>query len=199
MPKQVDHAERRSRLAEAAITAIDDRGLDAVRMVDVARAANLTTGAVVHYLHSKDDVLMAAFDQVGIRSARRLVETRGMDPVERAMAYLPHDAETAREWRVFLQFWGRGVSDAAFRERHRKGYEAIAGALREELARLNTHSAGLVADAMIAAVDGIAVRVAMEPDAWDTPRMRDTLAAVILPLLAAHQPQTSTVTPIRKD
>lgn len=186
MPKQVDHDQRRSQLADAAVAAIDVHGLDSVRLVDVAREAKLTTGAVVHYLNNKDDVLLAAFDRVGLRNVERLEETRGMDPVDRAMAYLPHSEETAREWRVFLQFWGRGVSDPAFRERHRAGYEAIADMLRLELEAGGVADAGPVADAMIAGVDGIAVRVAMEPDAWDLTRMRRTVAALLLPLLSVH-------------
>ncbi len=187
MPKQVDHDQRRSQLADAAVTAIDVHGLDNVRLVDVAREAKLTTGAVVHYLNSKDDVLLAAFDRVARRNAERLEETRGMDPVDRALAYLPNSEETAREWRVFLQFWGRGVSDPAFRERHRAGYEALCDALRQELAAGGIRDAAIVADAMVAGVDGIAVRVAMEPDAWDMTRMRKTVASFLLPLLAAHQ------------
>jgi len=187
MPKQVDHDQRRSQLADAAVAAIDVHGLDSVRLVDVAREARLTTGAVVHYLNNKDDVLLAAFDRVGLRNAERLEETRGMDPVDRALAYLPNNDETAREWRVFLQFWGRGVSDPAFRERHRAGYEALSDTLRQELAEAGAQDAAVVADAMIAGVDGIAVRVAMEPDAWDLDRMRKTVGALLLPLLAAHQ------------
>ncbi|WP_353560214.1 TetR/AcrR family transcriptional regulator [Pyruvatibacter sp. HU-CL02332] len=190
MPKKVDHDQRRSQLAEAAVVAIDTHGLDSVRLIDVAREAKLTTGAVVHYLNNKDDVLLAAFDQVGLRNAERLEQTRGMDPVDRAMTYLPHNDETAREWRVFLQFWGRGVSDPAFRERHRAGYEALAHSLRLELEAGGATDPQTVADAMIAGVDGIAVRVAMEPDAWDMTRMRKTISALILPLMAAHTPDT---------
>lgn len=191
MPKKVDHNQRRSQLAEAAVVAIDTHGLDSVRLIDVAREAKLTTGAVVHYLNNKDDVLLAAFDQVGLRNAERLEQTRGMDPVDRAMTYLPHDEETAREWRVFLQFWGRGVSDPAFRERHRAGYEALAYSLRLELEAGGVSDPQTVADAMIAGVDGIAVRVAMEPDAWDMTRMRKTVSALMLPLMAAHDPNSS--------
>lgn len=191
MPKQVDHDQRRSQLAEAAVVAIDTHGLDSVRLVDVAREAKLTTGAVVHYLNNKDDVLLAAFDQVALRNAERLEQTRGMDAVDRAMTYLPHNEETAREWRVFLQFWGRGVSDPGFRERHRAGYEALANNLRLELEAGGVSDPQTVADAMIAGVDGIAVRVAMEPDAWDMTRMRKTISALILPLMAAHDPNNS--------
>ena len=50
MPKKVNHISRRAEIAKAAITSIADRGLDNVRMVDIARACNATTGPVVHIL-----------------------------------------------------------------------------------------------------------------------------------------------------
>lgn len=189
MPKRVDHDMRRTQLADAAIMAIDTHGLDAVRLVDVAKAAKLTTGAVVHYLHNKDEVLLAAFDEVCARTLVRIGSTQGEDLIEQAMRYLPHDEETSREWRVFLQFWGRGVSDPVFRTRHKVAYETIADMLRLELEAKGLRDVAVLADAMIAAVDGVALRVAMEADAWPEARMRKTLATLLDPLIAAHMPK----------
>ncbi len=186
MPKKVDHTARRESLAKAAVEAIDRAGLDAVRLVDVAAAAKVTTGAVVHYLPNKDAVLLAAFERVGKANLERIAASRGRTITERALLYLPHDEETSREWRVFLQFWGRGVSDPVFREKHREGYEAIAATLKAELDATGMTDTQTLADATIAAVDGVAVRVAMEPEQWPEPRMRATLSALLVPLYAAH-------------
>ncbi len=194
MPKQVDHDLRRSQLANAAIAAIDAQGLDSVRLVDVARAARLTTGAVTHYLSNKDEVLLAAFDEVCARTLLRVGGTGGQTLLEQALTYLPHDEHSAREWRVFLQFWGRGVSDPVFRTRHRVAYEAISHVLRLDLEQRGVAAAPVVADAIIAAVDGVAVRVCMEPDAWPMTRMRATLAALIDPLMDAHTPSRTEMT-----
>ncbi|MBD3668977.1 MAG: TetR family transcriptional regulator, partial [Kangiella sp.] len=54
MPKKVDHKERRRAFTEAAIEVIAERGLDALRLVDVARAAGVTTGSLTHYFNDKD-------------------------------------------------------------------------------------------------------------------------------------------------
>ena len=62
MPKLVDHDARRAEIAAAAADAIDEQGLDRVRLVDVARRASCTTGAVSHYFPGKDAVLEAALD-----------------------------------------------------------------------------------------------------------------------------------------
>jgi len=187
MPKKVDHHQRRVQLAQAAVAAIDAHGLDAVRLVDVAQEAKLTTGAVMHYLSNKDEVLLAAFDEVCARTLMRLGGAVDGDLVDLALSYLPHDADTTREWRVFLQFWGRGVHDPAFRARHRVAYETIAEMLRIDLAARNVSNASTVADAMIAAVDGVAVRVVMERDAWPPARIRATLSALLVPLIADNR------------
>src|SRR5438045_616199 len=64
MPKQVDAAAQRRAIAGAAIAVIDGAGLDGARLRDVARAANVTTGAVTHYFDDKDAVLEAALEEV---------------------------------------------------------------------------------------------------------------------------------------
>src|SRR5690606_7429774 len=64
MPKKIDHDERRRDIARAAIAVIGEQGIDNTRLVDVARAANATTGTITHYFEDKDAVLLAALDQV---------------------------------------------------------------------------------------------------------------------------------------
>jgi len=81
----VDHDESRAQIAAAAVVAIDELGLDRVRLVDVAKRASCTTGAVRHYFPDKDAVLgvatsipdaqqlavsvVAALDGLGLRTA----------------------------------------------------------------------------------------------------------------------------------
>ena len=60
MPKHVDHDLRREDLAKAAYKVIARRGLAAATMRDVSTAAGWSSGAIVHYLSSKDDLLLAA-------------------------------------------------------------------------------------------------------------------------------------------
>lgn len=48
MPKLVDHDERRAKVSAPAIRAIDEQEFDRVRLVDVAKRAECTTGAVRH-------------------------------------------------------------------------------------------------------------------------------------------------------
>ena len=48
MPKLVDHDERRAKVSAPAIRAIHEQGFDRVRLVDVAKRTECTTGAVRH-------------------------------------------------------------------------------------------------------------------------------------------------------
>ena len=76
MPKIVDHQERRAEISAAAARAIDEQGLDRVRLVDVARRAACTTGAVSHYFPHKEAVLAAALEHV----LGELTRLRAHDP-----------------------------------------------------------------------------------------------------------------------
>ena len=108
MPKIVDHDQRRTEIAAAAARAIDEQGLDKVRLVDVARRASCTTGAVSHYFQDKDAVLGAALEHVlgGLvsHSPNREAWPDSGDPVADFLTgltqILPLDESRRRCWRV---------------------------------------------------------------------------------------------------
>jgi len=62
MPKIVDHDQRRTTIAKAAVSVIAEQGLEATKLSDIASLAGMTTGAVTHYFSDKDSVLMAALE-----------------------------------------------------------------------------------------------------------------------------------------
>jgi TetR/AcrR family transcriptional repressor of bet genes len=199
MPKLVDVASQRRAIAGAAIAVISDAGLDRARLRDVARAAQVTTGAVTHYFDGKDAVLVAALEEAVRRiltrqeSARaRMAPTDVRTFISKACSYLPIDADSRQEWRVWLAFWGRAIADERLRALHRKYYAEIVDRLSELLPSIRTaHPAPSrqrrqrCADAMIAAIDGIGTRATLEPELWPPKRQRQTLATLLLPLLTA--------------
>jgi AcrR family transcriptional regulator len=190
MPKRVDHAARKRELADAAIEAIDGAGLDGVRLVDVAKAAKLTTGAVVHYLPSKDAVLAAALEEVVARLLKRLKSEPEDSVVDLALDYLPSDDASWRETRVWLQFWGRALSSAELRAQHRRHYADIVDAVRAGFPPGMSEAEEIAAaDAIIAAVDGLSIRIAMEPDLWPEPRRRATLEVMLAAFLEPENAQ----------
>ena len=193
MPKLVDHAEQRRQIAEAAIAVIDAGGLEGARLRDVADAADVTTGAVTHYFDGKDAVLEAALAEI----VRRILEKQDSSPAPTAAAFcdmaaefLPLDDESRREWRVWLAFWGRAIVDERLRRQHQAYYAAIVDKLSADFraARgdraLSPRAARQLADATIAAVDGVATRATLEPDEWPPKRQRETLRALLMPLVS---------------
>lgn len=193
MPKQVDIVAQKQAIADAAIRVIGETGLEATRLRDVAAAAGVTTGAVTHYFDGKDEVLIAALEEL----VRRIVDPEvwrlphGGSLRDTLIAIcgeiLPLDKETRCEWRVWLAFWGRATHTPRLAEIHRGYYVRITGALAEALighGGLEPARANLIADAIVAAVDGVGVRATVEPDQWPAARQRQTLATLISPLLA---------------
>lgn len=193
MPKRVDAAAQRRAFAGAALAVIDASGLEGARLRDVARAANATTGAVTHYFDGKDAVLEAALEEIVHRTLARQERaperTDVRTFVSQAGAYLPIDAESRAEWRVWLAFWGRAITDERLRTQHQRYYTAIVDRLVERLPALRSGRAASraqlrqLADAVVAAIDGVGTRATLEPDSWPAKRQRDTLAAMLTPLL----------------
>lgn len=198
MPKQVDHNLQRRAIAEAAIRVIDRVGLDAARLRDVAQEGQVTTGAITHYFASKDDVLEAAMGEVVRRILDRQADQAGgrepyADLIDAAAAFLPLDADRLRDWRVWFAFWGRAAVEARYRALHRGYYADITASLTRSLTQLRAagrlpgaQSPALLADAVIAAVDGIGVRATHDPEHWPARRQIATLRLMLEPLLAAH-------------
>lgn len=196
MPKVVDHDVQRRAIAEAAIRVIDRVGLDAARMRDVALEGRVTTGAVTHYFASKDDVLEAAMAEVVRRILERQADQAlGRDPIpcliEAAAAFLPLDEDRLRDWRVWFAFWGRAAVHARYRALHRGYYADITASLTRSLTRLRDAGRmrgradpAILADAVIAAVDGIGVRATHEPENWPPARQVATLRLLLEPILS---------------
>lgn len=197
MPKIVNAESQRRAIASAAIAVINDVGLDGARLRDVAKAANVTTGAVMHYFDGKDAVLEAALEEAVRRILSKQDRARATaGPIDvptfirGASTYLPIDAESRLEWRVWLAFWGRAIADDRLRALHRQYYAAIVERLAALLPFLrNAEQAPSplqcqrCADAVIAAIDGIGTRATLEPELWPPERQRETLSSMLSPLL----------------
>ena len=184
-------------ITNAAIAVIDETGLDGARLRDVARAGNVTTGAVTHYFDGKDAVLEAALEEIVRRTLARI--DTPIDPdmpgdvaafTGRVCRYLPIDDDSRREWRVWLAFWGRAIADERLRAVHQGYYRAIvdrlAGhlqTLRNPASKAPVQTARACADAIMAAIDGVGTRATLEPDKWPPKRQRETLKSLLMPML----------------
>ena len=193
MPKKIDHIERRRDFTEAAIEIIGRQGIDNTRLVDVARAAGATTGALTHYFEGKDALLLAAFDHLAQLILQDLLsDDSNEDLVARAAQALPLDEEGVLQWRVWLCFLSRAVADPALADINNRYYdefrEKAAAILKREQTkgRLSPDvDCDMTAEAVIAVVDGLGVHAAMQPDIWTAERLQNQLEAMLRPLLPA--------------
>jgi TetR/AcrR family transcriptional regulator, transcriptional repressor of bet genes len=194
MPKQVDHDLQRQSLAAAALGVIAEHGLEAARLRDVAARAGVTTGAVTHYFDGKDAMLEAALDEI----VRQILSDqddvwakppRSLDDLIGSIAdFLPLDPEGMQGWRIWLAFWGRAIVNERLRSKHRGYYVQISAKLQKAVRALvpgatASHARDL-ADAIVAAVDGIGVRATLEPELWPAKRQRAALKTLLEPMLS---------------
>lgn len=191
MPKKIDHEARRRDIARAAIAVIGEQGIDNTRLVDVARAANATTGTITHYFEDKDAVLLAALDHVAQNILYMLRRGEEVDDlVELAALILPVDEERLRDWRVWLSFFSRAVGDPALANINKAYYDefrdGLAAIIRRQQAEKKL-AASIVpdetADAIISVIDGFCIRATLEREHWPPKRQEKQLEAMLRPLL----------------
>ncbi|CAM5734746.1 TetR family transcriptional regulator OS=Streptomyces alboniger OX=132473 GN=CP975_10770 PE=4 SV=1 [Streptomyces alboniger] len=72
MPRHVDHAERRTEIAEALVRVAGRRGLHAVGMRDVAAEAGVSLRLVQYYFETKEKLLLYGLQRLAERFGERV-------------------------------------------------------------------------------------------------------------------------------
>ncbi|MFC7330513.1 TetR/AcrR family transcriptional regulator [Marinactinospora rubrisoli] len=172
MPRQVDHDERRREIAEAVWRIAAARGLEAVRMREVAAEAGVSIGRVQHYFESKDDLVAFAATRLRNRIEERIrrhvaevPEPRSPLLVLRALltALLPLDEDGRETALVGLAVFHRALGDRELARLYRRGRARLVAEVMSHLAA--AAAAGEIPEridpyletyALLAATDGIA-------------------------------------------
>ncbi|MEU6665989.1 TetR/AcrR family transcriptional regulator [Streptomyces sp. NPDC046727] len=122
MPKRVDHAERRTEIAEALVRAAGRLGLHAVGMRDVAAEAGVSLRLVQYYFESKEKLLLFGLRHLAERFGQRVtarVRAAGAHPGARAVieallgAALPVDEESRTFHHLYTSYAVLAVTDDA--------------------------------------------------------------------------------------
>ena len=171
MPKKVDRTVRREAFLAAAYRMIKKHGISGVTARAVAAEAGFTTGALVHYVKSMDELLVEAseFAARDVRANMLAVEELP-DPLEalRGVLYLAlaSDADKRGNWNFFLGFWERSVHNAAVRKvthlRYEEWLKRLSGLIRRAKVEGQIGAdvdVTLAARSAMALVDGIAIQV----------------------------------------
>jgi TetR/AcrR family transcriptional repressor of bet genes len=230
MPKIVDPNAQRKMIAAAAIAVIDAKGIDGAKLRDVARAANVTTGTIMHYFAGKHEMLAAVLEEIAGRTIERMQEGNVTSDaftihtfINEAIYQLPITDEKRAEWRVWLAFCGAAIADPALKAIHRRHYRKIVSRVMVLLQRLRAAIAAererakpqrfsldskvsilampeklspnralqpayprqvhRCAEAMVAAIEGIGSRAALDPDRWPLWSQAEALIEVLTPML----------------
>ncbi|MFF4956360.1 TetR/AcrR family transcriptional regulator [Streptomyces sp. NPDC001222] len=122
MPKRVDHAQRRTEIAEALVRVAGRRGLHAVGMRDVAAEAGVSLRLVQYYFETKEKLLLFGLQRLAEKFGERVaarVRAAGSSPGPRAvieallMAALPTDDESRTFHFLYTSYAVLAMTDEA--------------------------------------------------------------------------------------
>ena len=179
MPKIVDHDVRRTEFAAAACEAIFQKGIDALKLTDVAEFAGCTTGALTHYFDSKDALIIAAIDHAWDSVRTRMYEQLEADEID-ALAFFSELLPTTREKQkantVWFHYWLRSMHSpelAQKKDDNHIEWLAMMAACFEKLKKQGCIK-GEVVDLDLETIDavmhGISLHGVIAPDRWPAER-----------------------------
>jgi AcrR family transcriptional regulator len=183
---------RESELTSVVLRIVSERGLDAVSVREVATAAGVSIGAVQHYFPSKDAMLIAAFEEVVRRVRVRLsAVANGADLRTSLIAVLrqllPLDETRTEEARIYVAFAVRAMHSPALAAIHQAVLDEVRGALTDGVTAAGEHdraTAVVVAQALVAATDGLALHAVSTTDWLTTARAKKVLDLLVDVLVA---------------
>lgn len=175
MPKQVDHRERRGRIAEALWTVAERDGIAAATVRYVAAEAGVSVGMVQHYFSTKDEMLLFALQWVGEEFGQQITAKVGAlpeprDPYEVIRIVLAARLPRDRRARIYVQaltaWLGRSVENPGLARYMLEGTRLLRDGLAERVreAQRAGRIAGTVdpvrtADGLLAFADGLTSHV----------------------------------------
>lgn len=169
MPKIVDHDRRRHELSMVAASLVAERGIGALTVRGLARAAGVSTGVVSHYFQDSQDMLFAAHQLVYGSSGRRLLDdlaaNTGLEGLMLALGNsLPTESAALAEWKVRIAFWGVSDFGEAVREFEEQASQSFTEVIARELSsRGYVGNAEALAEDLEAGLTGLAIQHLMSP------------------------------------
>lgn len=179
--------DTRTRIIEAAWQLIAQRGLQAVRIADVADKCGLSTASVHYHFRTRQDLLEEALRESLQQSHDRLsAEMKSIDdPYKRLLRLLelqlPNSAPLVLEWSIWLQVCAQASLDSRIRAMHSAAYEAWLTTIVEaieygrERGVFEKKSNGRIALRLTALVDGLGIQFATGLADQPIERMREIL------------------------
>jgi len=187
-PRPLRHPARPAEILDAACRAIVERGFAQTRVADVAEAAGTSTGTIHYYFDSREDVLVEALRWASERLFARLTAPAEASALARLGRLLElaipcaHPKERRDEYVLWLETWTlvlhdrrrmRALEDLSLRWRGFFSEAVEAGAADGTFRPVN--EAGVVAERLVAMVDGLGFEAAIGYPWATAARMRALL------------------------
>ncbi|WNZ07244.1 TetR family transcriptional regulator C-terminal domain-containing protein [Streptomyces sp. 11x1] len=162
-------AERRAELLRAAIEQIEERGVAAVRIADVAAVLGVSNALVLYHFSTKERLVAEAFRHAAeddLAHLRKLLGRR-TTALRRLRAAVRWYAPTgqAKGWRLWIEGWAASLRDPALREvtrdLDRQWKAALTEVIEAGVAAEEFHCPDPTASALrlTALLDGLAVQM----------------------------------------
>ena len=189
MPRLVDHAVRRSEIAEALWQVVRRQGIHLVSVRSVAAQAGTSPSALRHYFATQEELLGFALQSVVDRVTARLMPVlgslRGRSGALRILEeLLPLDPDRRDEVQVYLAFNVRAHLDPALRAIRDDAEAASRRAVRHALQLLadggalgQGHDPEAQTDQTYPLVDGLALHGTLWPERYPPEHLRRALHA----------------------
>jgi AcrR family transcriptional regulator len=182
----------RERILDAACDVIAAQGIEDVRIARIATVAGVSP-ALVHYHFATREALLAealehSFELLGdIRTTR--AEAEDWTAAQRLGwmidQSMPFHGLGEREWRLWLELWGRAARQPSLRPVAARLYERydawIAEVVQEGIdsGEFHTGDANAVTQRLIAAIDGHGIRVLVDDPAMPRGRARRLIVGAL--------------------
>jgi TetR/AcrR family fatty acid metabolism transcriptional regulator len=196
-PRIVDKGERRSEILAAATRVFARKGFSATRVTDIAREAGVAQGTIYLYFASREQILVAAFEDfaeemmVGVKEAIE-AEDSALGCLRAVVRAVLSGMEAEPELsRVVLDFWSAGTFGKAGTDES-PGIDAgrIYAEYRELFAELleDAEGEGLFRSdlpeetpaVIVGAIDGVALQWIVDPGVVSPVKMAEPILDVLL-------------------
>ena len=176
----------RSRLLDAAAKVFAERGYRAASVDEVAAEAGFSKGAVYWHFASKEELLVAIFEQ----SMRDIQEsfaagTQGADSKERFERYVRGCFDVLRRnldfWRLSYGVRMQVSVLADLGDRVPSWTAEIRKTLQRFLRDLGVHNPRLEADVLFALIDGVSQHYALDADEYPLDKVAERILEMYLP------------------
>lgn len=186
---------RRIEIVRAAWELVAERGVDAVRIQDIAASVGTSTGTIHYYFRDRADILAAALEFSAKRFTRRKAGevSEEVSYLERIFTLIDSQLVgdgTRQEWAVWIEFWGEATRQQRFADLNREVYtqwrDLVADQVRggQQVGEFPTDVVPEdFATDLIALMDGLGIQTMLQGPAMSPDYMRERLRAYAQRLL----------------